>query len=203
MEQCHLGSHARASAVWGTQVGKRAIPLAMATCNHPRLAAAHTAGGSDDAQLHRRNVTLALGGRGCTAAPGCGTGRARAAGARHPGCWDHLDHRRRLVGVDVDLAHVVDDDGNLHARLVGENMLQQRCLARAQETAQDGRAQFLFGMLPLCGSSARHGGCLFGWLWASRWDAWPCCTVSAVCGLAAVVSILTRRLACDQSKRSG
>jgi hypothetical protein len=47
------------------------------------------------------------------------------------------------VGVDVDLAHVVDDDRHAQAFAVAEHVVEQRGLARAEEAREDRDRQFL------------------------------------------------------------
>lgn len=41
-------------------------------------------------------------------------------------------------GVDIDLAHIVDDDGYTQAVAVGQHMVEQRRLAGAKEAGQHG-----------------------------------------------------------------
>lgn len=43
--------------------------------------------------------------------------------------------------IDVHLAHVIDDDGDSSALSVGKDVVEQRGLARAQETGEDGYRQ--------------------------------------------------------------
>jgi hypothetical protein len=42
------------------------------------------------------------------------------------------------IGIDVDLAHVVDDDGDALALAVAEHVVQQRRLSGPEEAGEDG-----------------------------------------------------------------
>jgi hypothetical protein len=46
-------------------------------------------------------------------------------------------------GIDIHLAHIVDDDGDAHALAIPENMIEQRRLAGAEEAREHGDGKSL------------------------------------------------------------